>query len=91
VFEDRVLRSIFGPKRDEVTGSWGKLHDEFHNLYFSINIIMMISLKHFIGRACSTNVRGEGKGINKGTARRPIRRWMNNIKMDLTRRYKEAI
>jgi hypothetical protein len=34
VFENRVLRSIFGPKRDEVTGGWIKLHDEEpHNLY----------------------------------------------------------
>jgi hypothetical protein len=34
VFENRVLRGIFGPKRDEVTGEWRKLHnDELHNLY----------------------------------------------------------
>jgi hypothetical protein len=34
VFENRVLRKIFGPKRDEVTGGWRKLHnEEFHNLY----------------------------------------------------------
>jgi hypothetical protein len=36
VFENRVLRRIFGPKRDEVTGGWRKLHnDELHNLYSS--------------------------------------------------------
>jgi hypothetical protein len=35
VFENRVLRRIFGPKRDEVTGDWRKLHnEELHNLYF---------------------------------------------------------
>jgi hypothetical protein len=35
VFEDRVLKRIFGPKRDEVTGGWRKLHnEELHNLYF---------------------------------------------------------
>jgi hypothetical protein len=40
VSENRVLRRIFGPKRDEVTGDWRKLHDEeLHNLYSSINII----------------------------------------------------
>jgi hypothetical protein len=34
LFENRVLRRIFGPKRDEVTGGWGKLHnEELHNLY----------------------------------------------------------
>jgi hypothetical protein len=43
VFENRVLRRIFGPKRDEVTGGWRKLHNEtLHNLYFSPSIIRMI-------------------------------------------------
>jgi hypothetical protein len=43
VFENRVLRRIFGPKRDEVTGDWRKLHsEELHNLYSSPNIIKMI-------------------------------------------------
>jgi hypothetical protein len=43
VFEKWLLRGIFGPKRDEVTGSWRKLHnDEFHNLYFSQSKIRMI-------------------------------------------------
>jgi hypothetical protein len=36
VFENRVLRRLFGPKRDEVTGEWRKLHnEELHNLYSS--------------------------------------------------------
>jgi hypothetical protein len=40
VFENRVLRRIFGPKRDEVTGGWRKLHnEELHNLYSSPSII----------------------------------------------------
>jgi hypothetical protein len=40
VFENRVLRRIFGPKRDEVTGEWRKLHnEELHNLYSSSNNI----------------------------------------------------
>jgi hypothetical protein len=43
VFENRVLRRIFGPKRDEVTGDLRKLHnEELHNLYSSPNIIRMI-------------------------------------------------
>jgi hypothetical protein len=42
VFENRVLRRIFGPKRDEMTGGWRKLHnEELHNLYSSLNIIRM--------------------------------------------------
>jgi hypothetical protein len=42
VFENRVLRRIFGPKRDEVTGGWRKLHnEELHNLYSSPSIIRM--------------------------------------------------
>jgi hypothetical protein len=43
VFEDRVLRRILGPKRDEVTGDWRKLHnEELHILYSSPNIIRQI-------------------------------------------------
>jgi hypothetical protein len=42
VFENRALRRIFGPKRDEVTGGWRQLHNELHNLYSSPNIIRMI-------------------------------------------------
>jgi hypothetical protein len=42
VFEDRVLRRIFGLKRDEVMGGWRKLHKELHNLYSSPSIIRMI-------------------------------------------------
>jgi hypothetical protein len=44
VFENRVLRRIFGPKRDEVTGGWRKLHnEELQNLYSSPSIIRMIN------------------------------------------------
>jgi hypothetical protein len=43
VFENRALRRIFGPKRDEVTGGWRKLHnEELHNLYSSPTIVTMI-------------------------------------------------
>jgi hypothetical protein len=43
VFEKRVLRKIFGPKRDEVTGEWRKLHnEELVDLYFSPSIIRII-------------------------------------------------
>jgi hypothetical protein len=43
VFENRVLRGIFGPKRDEVTGEWKKLHnEELHDLYSSPSIVRII-------------------------------------------------
>jgi hypothetical protein len=43
VFENRVLRRILSPKRDELTGDWRKLHnEELHNLYSSPSIIRMI-------------------------------------------------
>jgi hypothetical protein len=46
VFENRVLRRIFGPKRDEVIGGWRKLHNEkLHKLYSSPNIIRMMKSK----------------------------------------------
>jgi hypothetical protein len=46
VFENRELRKIFGPKRDEVIGDWRKLHnEELHNLYCSPSIIRIIRLR----------------------------------------------
>jgi hypothetical protein len=46
VFENRALRGIFGPKRDEVIGGWRKLHsEELHNLYCSPSIIRIIKSK----------------------------------------------
>jgi hypothetical protein len=56
VFENRVLRRIFGRKRDEVTGEWRKLHnEELHILYSSPNIIR----QNEVGEACGTRGRGE--------------------------------
>jgi hypothetical protein len=55
VFENRVLRRIFGPKRDEVTGEWRKLHnEELRDLYSSSSIIRIIKLMIWAGQ-CSTN------------------------------------
>jgi hypothetical protein len=46
VFENRVLRRIFGPKRDEVTGEWRQLHnEELHDLYSSPSIIRIIKFR----------------------------------------------
>jgi hypothetical protein len=55
VFENRILRRIFGPKRDEVTGEWRKLHnEELHNLYSSPDI-----KANEVGGACCMHGRGE--------------------------------
>jgi hypothetical protein len=46
VFENRVLRRIFGPKRDKLAGGWRKLHnEELHNLYSSPSVIRMIKAR----------------------------------------------
>jgi hypothetical protein len=63
VFENRVLRRIFGPKRDEVTGGWRKLHnEELHNLYSSPGTIKIKVREGEIGRACSPHGR-EGESM----------------------------
>jgi len=55
VFESTVLRRIFGPKRDDVTGEWRKLHNEkLNDLYSSPSIVWVIKLKSEMGGACST-------------------------------------
>jgi hypothetical protein len=57
VFKNRVPMRIFGPKRDEVTGEWRKLHNEEHNeLYSSPNICRVISDKNEVDGACITYV-----------------------------------
>jgi hypothetical protein len=92
MFENRVLRRIFGPKKDEVTGNWRKLHnEELHNLYSSPNIIRMIKSRgmNLVGYVAQI---GEprnvyrilvGKPERKRPLGRPRRRWVDNIKMDL--------
>jgi hypothetical protein len=56
VFENRVLRRIFGPKRDEVIGEWRKLHnEEFNDLFTSFNIFLgNLTEKNEMGGACRT-------------------------------------
>ena len=59
VVENRVLRKVFGPKRDEVTEDWRRLHDEeLHDLYSSSNIIRVIKSR-MVGGACGTFRRQE--------------------------------
>jgi hypothetical protein len=53
VFENGVLRRMYGPKRDEVTGGWRKLHNvENHNLYSSQNVIRVISSRRRSWAGC---------------------------------------
>jgi hypothetical protein len=56
VYENRMLKRIYGPKRDEVTGGWRKLRNEqLHKSYSSLTIIrIMKSKKYKLGRACRT-------------------------------------
>jgi hypothetical protein len=92
VSEIRVLRMIFGPKREE-DGLWRKLHnDELHNLYSSLNIVRAIKSKRMKWVGCVACI-GEGRGVyrllvgrskGKRPLGRPRHRWEDNIKMDLT-------
>jgi hypothetical protein len=68
VFENRVLRRIFGPKRDEVTGGWRKLqNEELHNLYSSPSIIIMAKSRRM--RWAGHEVRMGRRGKNAGFSR----------------------
>jgi hypothetical protein len=90
VIENRVLRRIFGPKRDEVTGGWKNLHNgELHNLYSSPSIIRMIKSrrKRWEGHVARMGIRGIHRIlVGKPEGKRPPgglrRRWNDNIKMD---------
>jgi hypothetical protein len=91
VFENRVLRRIFGPKREE-DGSWRKLHnDELHDLYSSPNIVRVNKPRRMRWAGHVARM-GEGRGVyrvlvgrpeGKRPLGRPRRRWEDNIKMDL--------
>jgi hypothetical protein len=92
VFENRVLRRIFGSKRDGVTGGWRKLYnEELHNLYSSPIIIRIINARrmrwagHMARMGVKRNVHRllVGKPGGKRPLGRPRRRWIDNIKMDL--------
>jgi hypothetical protein len=63
VFENRVLGIIFGPKKDEVTKEWRKLHnEELHNLYSSHNIVRKIKSRR-MRRVGHVAHMGEGRGV----------------------------
>jgi hypothetical protein len=92
VFENRVLRRIFGPKRDEVTGEWRKLHnEELHILYSSPNIIRQIKSRRMRWARHVARMEEErnvykvlmGKPEGKRPFGRPRPRCEDGIRMDL--------
>jgi len=85
-----VLRRTFGPKRDEVTGEWRKLHnEELNDPYSSSNTIRVIKSRRMrwlghVARMRERRIRGFGGEIEgKRPFGRPRGRWENNIKIDL--------
>jgi hypothetical protein len=91
VFENRVLRRILGPRRDEVTGKWRKLHnEELNDLCSFPNIVQVLKLRRmrWVGHVVHV---AEGRGVysvlvgkpeGKRPLGRPRHRWEDNIKMD---------
>jgi hypothetical protein len=92
VFENRVLRRIYGPKREEVTGDWRKLHnEELHGLYSSPSIVRVITVRRMSWAGQVARI-GEVRGaynilVGRPEGRRPLGRprrvWEDNIKIDL--------
>ena len=92
VFENMVLRRIFRPRREEVTGEWRSLHnEELNDLYSSPNIVRVIKSRRmrWAGHVART---GEKRVVYRVLVRkpegkrlleRPRRRWVDNIRMDL--------
>jgi hypothetical protein len=93
MFENRVLRRIFGPKRDEVTVEWRKLHnEELRDLYSSPSIIRIIkSRRRWMSHVARMGEKRNayrllvGKPEGKRPLGKPRRMWMDNIRMDLER------
>jgi hypothetical protein len=92
VFENRVLRSVFGPKRNEVAGEWRKWHnEELNDLYSLPNIVRVVKSRRmrWAGHvACMREERGVHRVLvwkpeGQWPLGRPRRRWEDNIKMDL--------
>ena len=92
MFENMVLRKIFGPRRDEVTGEWRRLHnEELNDLYSSPNTLRVIKSRR-MGWAGDVTCMGEERGVyrvlvGKPEGKRPLGRprcrWVDNFRMDL--------
>jgi hypothetical protein len=92
MFENRVLRKLFGPKRDEVTGEWRKLHNKkLNDLYSSPNIVRVVKPRRMRWAGHVARM-GEERGVHrllvgkpegKSPLGMPRRRWEDNIKIDL--------
>jgi len=92
VFENRVLRRVFGAERDEVTKEWRKLHnEELNDLYCSPNTVRVIKSRRMRWAGHVARM-GERRGVyrvlvgkleGKRQLGRPKRRWEDNIEMDL--------
>ena len=92
MLEDRVLRRVFGPKRDEVTGEWRKLlNEELNDLYSLPNIVRVVKSRRMrwaghvarMGEETGVHRVLVGKPAGKRPLGRPRRRWEDNIKRDL--------
>ena len=92
MFENRVLRKVFGLKRDEMTGEWRKLHnEELNDLYSLPNIVRVVKSRRMrwaghvacMGEDIGVHRVLVGKPEGKMPLGRPRRRWEDNIKMDL--------
>jgi len=90
-FENMVLRRLFGPRRDEVTGEWRRTHyEELNDLYSSPNIVQVIKSRRirwagYVARMGEERVVYRvlvGKSEGRRPLRRPRRRWVDNIRVD---------
>ena len=92
MFGNKVLRRLFGPRRDEVTGGWRRLHnEELNDLYSSPNIVWVIKSRRMRWAGHVSRI-GEERGlysvlVGKPEGKRPLGRprcrWVDNIRMDL--------